>query len=193
MKIDTKQYIKELARINGNVVVLGEYVNRATQVLHNCKICNHTWMVQPMSLIRGRGCPKCGLKSLAFTQEQYVYKLAQANSNIIVLGDYVNSYTKIECKCKKCGYVWLGRPISLLKTKVGCPKCYREFVGMKNRKIHGLYCEELKLKNSSVVVVGKYKTAREKILHKCNICAHIWMVCPNSLLRGRGCPNRCKH
>ena len=48
------------------VNVIGEYVNRRTPILIQCKTCNHKWQVSPTSFIESEhkgysfvGCPKC--------------------------------------------------------------------------------------------------------------------------------------
>ena len=51
-------------------------------------------------------------------------RLEKVNSNIEVLGEYINIQTAIECRCKKCGYIWYPKPNNLIYGKVtGCPKC----------------------------------------------------------------------
>lgn len=59
----TEEYIKELATINKDVVVLGEYVNAKTQITHKCLICDWEWDVVPESLLCGHGCPQCSKSS----------------------------------------------------------------------------------------------------------------------------------
>ena len=44
------------------------------------------------------------------------------NENVIILDKYINSSTKLRCKCKKCDNEWKTLPTSLLRGH-GCPKC----------------------------------------------------------------------
>lgn len=59
----TEEYIKELATINKNIVVLGEYINAKTQITHKCLICDWEWDVTPEGLLCGHGCPQCSKRS----------------------------------------------------------------------------------------------------------------------------------
>ena len=55
------------------------------------------------------------------------------------------------------------------------------------KKTHEEYVAELKEKNPTVEVVGKYKDAKTKILHHCLVHDVYWEAYPSSLLRGCGC------
>lgn len=59
----------------------------------------------------------------------------------------------------------------------------------RKKKTHEEYIEEVKIKNPNVTVLGTYIGAREKILHKCNMCDNEWEASPTNILRGTGCPN----
>jgi hypothetical protein len=47
---------------NGDCEVVGEYVNRKTQIECRCNIHNYMWCEYPEALYRGYSCPKCGNK-----------------------------------------------------------------------------------------------------------------------------------
>ena len=55
------------------------------------------------------------------THEEYVNEVAQINSNIKVLGTYVNAKTKILHECEK-GHQWMTTPSRILEGK-GCYFC----------------------------------------------------------------------
>ena len=42
--------------------------------------------------------------------------------------------------------------------------------------------------NPNIKVVGEFKTVKDKILHKCNICNGEWYATPANILKGKGCP-----
>ena len=44
------------------------------------------------------------------THEQFIDELYLINSNIEVLGTYINNRTKILCKCKIDEHEWMARP-----------------------------------------------------------------------------------
>ncbi len=60
---------------------------------------------------------------------QFNYSLLKINDKIEICGEYQNNKTKIDARCKHCGYEWKVVAASLLNGH-GCPKCAR-----KNRNI----------------------------------------------------------
>ncbi len=66
---------------------------------------------------------KKAIKGETKSQEQFVFELKNVNPDIIVLGDYVNTHTKIKCKCNICGTIWYGYPANLLNSSAGCLGC----------------------------------------------------------------------
>lgn len=58
---------------------------------------------------------------------------------------------------------------------------------MGKRKTHEEYVEELKIKNPTVEVVGKYVNSHTKIMHHCLIHDVYWKSEPSNVLQGHGC------
>lgn len=120
------KYVAEVAKINPNVEVIGEYINNQTKVLHRCKVDGHEWMARPSTILCGNGCPMCQRRMarnrLAKTTEEYIKELSVINKDIIVLGQYINARTQITHKCLVCGWEWDVVPESLLCGH-GCPQC----------------------------------------------------------------------
>jgi hypothetical protein len=56
------------------------------------------------------------------------------------------------------------------------------------KKTHKEYVEELQNKNLNFEVVELYINAKTKIMHRCSICKHEWLITPNHILHGKGCP-----
>lgn len=54
------------------------------------------------------------------------------------------------------------------------------------------YIKKLDLIHSQIIPVEQYKNRKEKILHKCKICSYEWLVAPNQIIAGGGCPI-CSH
>ena len=65
--------------------------------------------------------PKCYAQKHTKTQEKFIKELETINPEIIVLGKYINTKTKIKVK-HICGHVWRPLPKSLLQGH-SCPKC----------------------------------------------------------------------
>lgn len=59
---------------------------------------------------------------------------------------------------------------------------------MSKRKTQEQYIKELKEKNQTIEVVGKYISNRVNILHRCKICGYEWNPKPHNVLSGTGCP-----
>ena len=121
------------------------------------------------------------------TTKQFIEELKIVNPEIIVIGKYVGSLTKIKVK-HTCGYKWSSIPSNLLKGN-SCPKCSRVEVNKKNTKTTKQFIEELKIVNPEITVLGKYVGALKKIKVK-HTCGYKWNPTPSELLRGTSCP-RC--
>lgn len=122
----TQEIIEEID--NPNIEILSEYKGNEKSIKCRCNICNHEWITQPKVLITNKaGCPKCGkkkaIKNETKSKEQFVYEMSLINSDIKILGDYINTHTKIKCECKICNNIWHGFPANLLNKSAGCPKC----------------------------------------------------------------------
>lgn len=62
-----------------------------------------------------------GRKSL--THEEFKSKLTKVKPNIILLGKFKNTRTKIHAKCVDCNYEWFPTANTLINTPHGCPNC----------------------------------------------------------------------
>jgi len=118
------------------------------------------------------------------THEEYVAEVVGKSPGVEVVGEYVNARTGILHRCRACRNEWMVRPSDVLKGK-GCPRC-----GGTEKKTHEKYVAEVAEKNPGIGVVGEYVNDAKKSLHRCRACRNEWMVRPNHVLRGKGCP-RC--
>ena len=62
---------------------------------------------------------------------------------------------------------------------------------MSKRKTHEQFIEEMKILNSNIKILGKYKKNDTDIECKCLICGNTWIKKPRCLTSGEGCP-KCK-
>ena len=175
-----------------NIEILGEYKGSKIKIKCRCKIDGYEWETIPNSLLNGRGCPKCYNNrrgdTLRKTYEEFINELKEINSDIEIIGEYINDKTKIKCKCKKDGYEWEVTPNSLLNKNCGCPKCYNNRRCDILRKTHEEFINKLKEINDNIEVLGEYVNSYTKIKVRCKIDGYEWEVTPNSLLNGYGCP-----
>ena len=56
------------------------------------------------------------------THEEFIRELNGINPSILPLQRYSGTHTRMEVRCKKCGYVWSPEPKTLLQG-IGCPAC----------------------------------------------------------------------
>ena len=122
----TEEFVEELRIINDKIQIIGEYESAHKKINCKCKNCNHEWSTEPNLLLRGRGCPKCAITSIAdslrTTKEQLIERIAVFGNNIDIVGEYKNVHTKIECICRNCGCVFIKAPKELVRGQ-GCPWC----------------------------------------------------------------------
>lgn len=104
------------------------------------------------------------------------------NQNIDIVGTYINSITKIECRCKICGNEWRAVPNELLRG-CGCPNCTHS----RRKKTHEEFIAQLKNINSNIEILGKYLGAKHKVECRCKVCNNKWSTTPDHLLHGTGC------
>ena len=175
------EYVAKVHDINSNIAVVGMYVNNHTKILHRCALDNTMWEATPGNILSGKGCPKCARASRTLTNIEYVKKVSAINSNIEVIGEFVNLTNPIKHKCKIDEYEWMAMPKSILNGSL-CPIC------TGRRKTTESFKQEVFFINPNISIVGNYIDTRTKIKCICLIDGYEWDVLPNSLLRGRGCP-----
>ena len=109
-KKTNEQFIYDIEQKHGKTItILDTYINNKIKVLCKCNICEYQWKALPGNLLsknRKNGCPECAKKSLSKSHEDFISDLKDINPDIEILGKYKNINTKIQCKCKKCGYLY---------------------------------------------------------------------------------------
>lgn len=181
-----EDYLQALINNNINIIPLESYVDCHTKILHKCTKHNYEWLVSPDNVLRGHGCYLCGNEKISSknkrSHDEYISLVTSLNSNIIVLGEYIDSLTPIAHKCLIDDFEWCTAPVNILSGK-GCPKCAGNI-----KKSHIEYISELSVVNNDIIVVGEYINARTPIEHMCKIDGFVWMAQPTSVLSGCGCP-----
>lgn len=177
-----EQFVNEIAMCNSDIEIIGKYSYSNKKITCRCKIDNYVWDVLPSDLLRGRGCPKCA-KVARRTHDEFINEIKKINSNIEILSKYRNVRTKIKCKCKNDGEMWITTASNLLNG-TGCPKCAGT---MKRSTEDFLY--EMKAKNPNIEIISEYQNCEQKVKCKCNICNRVWNAKPKHLLSGVGYPS----
>ena len=125
------------------------------------------------------------------THEEYVEELKIKNPNLCVIDKYIDANTKIRHECLKHNVIWMTTPSRALQG-VGCEKCHAEKVSASKTRSHEEYVEQLRRVTTDIFVLEQFKTCKDKILHYCKKHDVKWLVLPDNVLRGHGCPECCK-
>lgn len=130
------------------------------------------------------------------THEEFceeVFDLVGNEYSILSTYEGVLKKVKIKHNCKKCNYFEFEiAPNHFLCHGTRCTKCSK----IKRSEDKRSNIEEFKQKvfflvKNEYTVLGKYKSARDKIKIKHNECNYIYDVSPDNFLHGNRCPN-CK-
>ena len=116
------------------------------------------------------------------THDEFLKEATEINTKVTVIGQYVNSTTKVLVRCNQCGYQYYTIPGSVLSGH-GCPKCARN-----TRISQESFLQRMEIINPKIEVLGLYKKHNSKIPVRCKICEYEWSPTAGSLLAGHGCP-----
>ena len=125
--------------------------------------------------------------SRRITTAEFERKVSLLHKNINIEGDYTGSWNRIECRCKKCGFIWSPVANSLLQGH-GCKKCSDKEKGELKRKTHKDFVNELKEVSPNIELVDTYVVSQQKVHCHCLDCGYEWEAIPSNLLKRRGCP-----
>lgn len=179
----TDRFSAELAEINPNIKVLGEYVGRHEKILVKCSVCGHEWSARAGNLLNGRGCPACKATANGNNKrkghEQFVAEARDKCPSVKVVGQYKNSSTKILVRCRECGREWEAFPYNILSGRA-CISCSR-------KKSHDEFVNKLHTISPDIDVLSTYRDDKTPIHVACHKCGHEWEATPHSLIGGSGC------
>ena len=167
------QQLKNLGRTD--VEPLEEYKNNYTKIKFRCTDpeCNYEWKASPKDIIRGRGCPICGIKkrtkAQTKTHEQFLKDFKKTgNKNVKIIGIYKNNKTKIKVQCiKNDKHIWEASPIHLLHGK-GCPFCR----GLKVNETNSV-------KNLRPDLAKYFKNKKDSEIYSINSNKKVILKCPS--------------
>jgi hypothetical protein len=177
-----REYISNL----GYQLISNEYINAHEKI----KIkCNHGHVFERTfnELNKHQSCPFCtwGRASRVKSQDDFikdVYKLYVNEYTII--GDYINSETKIRIKHNVCNNEFDVMPNSLIQGH-GCKYCNHQSYKKTNEEFKQ---EVFDLVGDEYTILSHYKNNNTHIFIKHNECSHEYYVTPSNFLRGRRCP-----
>ncbi|OJE17835.1 hypothetical protein A9490_13680 [Bacillus thuringiensis] len=141
----TEQFVLEVYHLVGEeYTVLGEYTNSQSPITMKHDVCGYVYNVIPNNFINhGHRCRKCaGL--IPKTIEDFKKEVFELEKdNYTVLGNYVNTDTKIEIKHNKCGNIYAVTRWHFLEGK-RCPRCKAS----KGETAIAKWLDEHKIKNN---------------------------------------------
>lgn len=186
-----EEYVVEVAIINPNIEVVGEYIDSKTSILHKCKVDGYEWYARPTNILNGRGCPECANKNRAIkngiSREEYMELLFVKNPTIEIIGEYINARTKTLHHCLIHDIYWDAIPDKVLNEASGCSECKKEKFRVSRTKTRDEYIAELSTINPNIELTGEYTNCKTPTEHYCKIHKIFFDIAPQSTLQGHGC------
>ena len=175
-----------------NLELLEDIVNGNTKIKYRCKECGTVQDRIAYRLLKSKfGCRKCGSNNMKRTTQSFKDEMKEINSNITIIGEYVNARTPILCKCNLDGTEWTSVPEVLTQGGVCCPKCRYEKASQTKTKTNEQFLIDLAKINPYIIPIDEYTDSYTKLKVKCKDCGTEWQAMPGKLLSNRGCP-RCR-
>lgn len=175
-----------------------EYVKNSIKVTLKPPCGHDEYEVEPKSFKKGCRCPECAIKKTNKGLEKHKEEISQKvrkefielvkKEGYEMLGEYVNSHTKITLK-PPCGHDEYEVKPNNFKNGNRCPECARE----KKRTFQKERSSKFKLEFVEILekegyeMLSEYKGVDKKVSLKCNK-GHIYSVKPSDFKKGSRCP-----
>lgn len=190
--ISTDEFFQMILRYNPNIELLSEYIGENKKIKFKCKNCGMIFEKYSYVLTKEWACPNCSaIKRKKIELEKLKQKIYIEDNSIEIIGEYVNCHTKIECRCLRCGNIFKMTPINI-KSGQRCPKCGIKKNAKRQTKKKEDFIQELHDINPNIEIIGEYINSHTKLEASCLLCGNHWLVTPQDLLHGNGCP-KCSH
>lgn len=186
-KKTTSQFKNQVASINPNIEVIGEYTGARNKIGCKCKICGCTWEPLATNVLKGQGCPGCAKanagKQFIVPEESFRKKLYDKfGGTISLLDEYTKATSPMRYKCNRCGNVIsCSSGINIFYTN-GCKVCN----GIRTRYTPDEF-RDIVESYGKVHVIGEFKNSDTKIRVKCNKCEYEYDADPYLVSHGCGC------
>lgn len=182
-------------KVGNEYEVLGEYVNANTKVKFKHIKCRETFFMTPSHFLAGQRCtnPTCkkhrvdSARILKKSEEFEAYVEDIKNGEYILLGDYVDQFTKIEILHTPCKNQYFITPKEFKAGRQRCSICKKKDELKEKDKNFKEYVFKHGKGDYEVVDIYKGNSKKIKILH--NKCGKVYETTPSSFKTG----NRCTH
>lgn len=180
-----EEFIAQLFQVNPSIIPLGTYINAQSHILCRCTICNHQWQALPGNLLKGEGCQQCACNR-KYTQEEFISKVSKTNPNVSVIGNYINSKTRVEILCHVCGKQNAALPVLLYKGQ-GCPTCGRTKAAQSKVIPKEQFISKLSCIRPDMELISAYTGMSKPASFKCKYCGNVITTTPGNLLSRKHC------
>lgn len=179
---------KSNKKYNGDYLIIDKYVNNITNIKIKHLICETEFLTTPVNHLKSKGCCTKCYKNNKKTKEQLQKESDKIhNKEYIIIGDYVNTDTKIEIKHLTCGNNFKQTPDKHLRNN-RCPICFG-----KNKLSKEILQERSDKKyNNEYTILGEYINNSTPILIKHNICGSEYLQIPNNHIKGNRTCFKCR-
>ena len=111
------------------------------------------------------------------------------NPDVMVLGDYKSTQSKVEWKCKICGSVWESKMCNLLDGNTHCYTCSKKRIRETVLLPNEVFLDRVSKILPHIQPLEKFDGYYVKLKCKCNRHNKLFLSTPHSLLKGQcGCP-----
>lgn len=180
-----EEYINDLAKIKPEFECLGTYQGNKTKILHRHKVCGYVWEIKPNVLLTSGecGCPLCSGKVRKDT-EYFKHEVRNlVGDEYEVIGEYVNTHTKIKFKHLTCGTEFEMTPHNFIAGQ-RCPKCQH---GSKRKTTEEFKQELFDKVGDEYTLEDEYITKDTKVNFRHKLCNRLWYQTPGEILSGYRC------
>ena len=140
---DTKRFKSEIYSLVGNEYsVLGKYKSSEEKIRFKHNTCGNEFEMLAGNFLSGQRCPQCSRPNYNRDTEQFKKEVySSVKDEYVVLGKYINNFTKIRLRHNKCKHEWDVLPNNFLNKHSRCPLCANSkgenFIAewLKNRSI----------------------------------------------------------
>ena len=178
------EFVEEIYTLVGNeYIVVGKYKNAKTKVWLKHNDCGNSWRVIPNSFTSGSRCPYC-FGNMKKTTEQFKEEVFElVGREYTILGEYVNTHTKVKVTHNECQHEYYVTPASFLNGR-RCPKCFGSIKKTTEQFKQDIY----DLVEDEYVLLGEYIDYNTKMSIRHNVCGFTYEVSPSKFINGRRCP-----
>lgn len=183
-KLTDEEYKLKLAQSNPEFESLAPYQGSKIKIPHRHKPCGYVWNVKPNVLDQNTyGCPFCSgkvRKDIDYLRKEVRQLVGDEYS---VIGNYINTHTKITFKHNVCGNEFDMSPHNFLSGQ-RCPLCqHRSY-----KKTTEEFKEELfDLVGDEYTLEDEYINTRTKVNFRHRVCGKLWHTTPQEILQGYRC------